>query len=1060
MRKLLLCWAMAGSHLLYAQDSLDFMRSKVQHLFKPVTQAYPTRTFLELGDDLLPLPVSNDPKKNMDLGQFSMLHHSIRTSQPTDKKWPVLQSQLASFSGLSRNRVPMALMDATVSLLNETAITDGSLTYLNGQFLPQSSAFFSTRRVMELSTTRATAEGPDVEVYFPNELWFSDQQGMDVSVQVKLEGNWETIAKGSGLWIRNLSDGVHEISYRIVAGSDTSTGTTSFKVLLPSIQTGMVEWVIPPAMAHFGGRATVQFATGNSSGHVRNPVILVEGIDYYQVAPDLIESGNSDYLDLRDRFRSVITQLSISSTQDFIYLDFRHGADDITRNAEVLRELIGIVNQDKLLGGSSIPNIVIGHSMGGLVARYCLSKMAKEGFNSQTSKLITHDSPHDGAHLPLGLQYLFHGINGIAGRLSFVPYIGQAHDILLAPATVQMLRYRASSINNYTENTWLDQVYKPMVTFPSGGQPFEFIATSLGSECGIPDQPPGQTFFNFDLSFSQIVSIGNPLISLANRVTSWKLRVLAKGQVGTQPSKILSLTLRHDKKFFNGFIQIGATIVNLSANSPGGILNLDYTPGGYYNITNLGFQFLGGLTTPAGAIQLNTGLNGTFTFIPAKSGLDMPGSSNSDYLKGYNPWMNGVPNSRVGTFRAAEPLGIVKNFHHGFLTFYQVKLITHKILNLPFTDFCPLECEPEATIAGPLAICPGSDAPYYIQTTAGDNLQFQWSGSGGIVLGGQNTDGTASFSVDPGNASSSMNIHCTVYKNGCFVTSSLNVDGTTNLAPITVRCGSAPNVTTPGTALCQNSPLGRYFYIESIPIGSNYTISWTPLPDDNGLLPIIEPYMSQGAFRNAFVKTNGVSTLRFRVDIESDCGSRSKDFEIPYNSLIGGSACILCDQGEFARVEPPVVREGTEMEVLVIKPGEGLGTVEIRNLEGELLVSKTSGDESEKMDVSQLEAGSYVVRIQNPETGTWEEKPLEVKPNHFMTINPNPGSDLIQLGFEGALESNTWRVTVVDRFGNVRYDQTLPFQPDGVNVQSLQPDLYLFKVENGPQVYQTWFRKN
>lgn len=512
MRKLLLCWAMAGSHLLIAQDSLDIVRSKVRHLFEPVTATFPTRTFLELGDDLVPLPVSDDPKENIDLGLISMLHHSIRTSQPLDKKWPELQSQLALFKGQGRNRVPMTLIDASVSQFRETAIADGSLSLVNGQFVPQSAAFFSTRRVMELSSTRATAEGPDVEIYFPTELWFSDQQGVDVSVQVKQEANWETVEKGSGLWFRNLSKGVHDISYRIVAGSDTSTGTTSFKVLLPTIQTGMVEWVIPPAMTHFGGRATVQFASGNHSGHVKNPVILVEGIDYYLVAPDLIESGNSDYLDLRDIFRNVVTQSSIASTQDFIYLDFRHGADDIARNAEVLRDLIGIVNQDKLLGGSTTPNVVIGHSMGGLVARYCLSKMAKEGFDSQTSKLITHDSPHDGAHLPLGLQYLFHGINGIAGRLSFVPYIGQAHEILLAPATTQMLRYRASSINNYTENTWLDQVYKPMVTFPSGGQPFEFISTSLGSECGIADQPAGQTFFNFDLSLSQIVSIGNPLI--------------------------------------------------------------------------------------------------------------------------------------------------------------------------------------------------------------------------------------------------------------------------------------------------------------------------------------------------------------------------------------------------------------------------------------------------------------------------------------------------------------------------------------------------------------------
>lgn len=1058
MRKLLLCWAMAGSHLLNAQDSLDFVRTKVQQLFRPVTVTYPTRTFIELGDDLVQIPELNDGKKIMDIVQFSMIHHSIRSAQPLDRKWSDLQSPIDILNSQPRTRVPIALLDANVSMLNPDALVNGTLSYSGGQFFPSGVSFFSDRHVMEMSSTRLTAEGPDVELVFPESLWFSDQQSGSLLVQIKTETAWADITKGSSFWLRDLPEGEHKVQYRIISGADTSLGMTSFRTILPSVQWDFIEWIIPRSFnRHEGGRVTIQLAQSNQSGHVRNPIIMVEGIDYNKVAPDLV-GGNSDW----KRLQSLFLKLSLFpiNEYDLIYLDFGDGAAAIEDNAEVLRDLIALVNQDKVQSGSTTPNVVIGHSMGGLVARYCLSKMAKEGFDSQTTKLFTHDSPHNGAHLPLGLQYLFHGLNAAAAKIPFVPFSNQAHKMLSAPASVQMLKFRATSLNHYEENTWLDQVYRPMVSFSDGSQPFELVTTSLGSECGHIDQNPAQTYFNFDFSLERLFSDGGHLVSILTRSTAWRLKVLAKAQSAEGSSEVLKLSLRVDKKFFNGFIQIGANVISLSASSPASLPRLDFVPGGIYFLSEMGHQFLGGLTTPNLAVFLNSGLTSSFTFIPVISALDMPGLDNQAYFKAYNPWMSNLASARLGRFRAAEPLGELKNYSHTYLSNLQAKLIAHKILNLPYTDFCPLECTPDATIAGPLAICPGSDASYHVQTTGGDNLQYQWSGSGGIVFDGQTTDGTASFSVDPGSPAAAMQINCAVYKNGCFTTTSLGIDGTTNLAPITVRCGSAPNVTTPGTALCQNSPLGRYFYIESIPIGSNYTITWTPLPDDNGLLPIIEPYMSQGAFRNAFVKTNGVSMLRFRVDIISDCGSRSKDFEIPYNSLIGGSACILCDQGEFARVEPPIVKEGTEMEVLVIKPGEGLGTVEIRSLEGELLVSKTSGNESESLDVSQLEAGSYVVRIQNPETGTWEEKPLEVKPDHFMTINPNPGSDLIQLGFEGAENSNTWRVTVVDRFGTVRYDQTLPFQPDGVNVQSLQPDLYLFKVENGPQVYQTWFRKN
>lgn len=1062
MRKLLLCWAMAGSHLLYAQDPLDSIRTRLDHLFQPVKTAFPTKTFLESGDGLIPLPKSSETKKVMNLGRFMLLHQSIRTAQPPDKKWQELRPLAESFQTLARNRVPMSLLDAKVSLLRENAIQTGNLSYANEQFQPHSNGFFEDRRVMELTSTRATAEGPDVELFFPQSLWFTDQQSSEIHLQVKNEsGGWHEISKGESFWLRSLPEGMHRFSYRIISDGDTSVGLTGFKVLLPSTQAGMIEWVIPKVEGrHAGGKATVQLAPGNSSGHVKNPVILVEGIDYYQVAPDLTEQGNSDWQTLKNVFNLVIANGQFYANADIIYLDFAEGADGIERNAEVLRDLIGVVNQDKVLGGSNTPNTVIGFSMGGLVGRFCLSKMARDGVNSQTTKLITNDSPHDGAHLPLGLQYLFHAFNGIVGRIPIVPYAKQAHRMLLAPASVQMLKYRANALNDYSENTWLNQVYKPMVTFPAGAQPFEFISTSSGSECGVVDVTPGQTYFNFDLSLGEIMSISDDFTSFITMENNWRFRVLAWAQGTTENSKILSFTVRFRKKFYNGLVSIGISLPELKANHPSNLPKLDFAPGGKYYMDDFGYKFLGGISTSSTAISLNSGLMGNFCFIPVKSALDMSGLENTDYFKAYNPWMNGLPASRVGTFRAAEPLGPLRNFRHGFLTDFQSKLIVNKVLNLPFNDFCPTDCKPEISVSGPGAICPGGSAPYYIQTTAGDNVQYQWSVSGGIELDGQYPNGEANFSVPSGNTNPNLLINAVVSKNSCEVRSQIVVDGTTILAPIEVRCGSNPNVTNPGDALCQNSGIGKYFYIESIPIGSNYQINWIPLPDDYGVLPEIEPYMSNGAYRNALIRPNGVAVLRFRIEINSDCGSRSKNFEIPFFDQIGSSTCILCDQGSFIRVEPPVVQEGTEAEVLVIKPGEGLGTIEIRDLEGHLIETKTSDGESETMDVSQLEAGNYVVRVQNPTTGEWEEKPLEVKPKTDLAISPNPGTDLVQLNMEGAMENMNWRVTVSDRFGTIRFLQNTAFKPEIINVEALPSDLYLIKVENDQQVFQTWFRKN
>jgi triacylglycerol esterase/lipase EstA (alpha/beta hydrolase family) len=51
-------------------------------------------------------------------------------------------------------------------------------------------------------------------------------------------------------------------------------------------------------------------------------------------------------------------------------------------------------------------NIILGYSMGGLVARYGLAQMVRNGQNTQTRLLLTLDSPHHGANFPLGLQHL------------------------------------------------------------------------------------------------------------------------------------------------------------------------------------------------------------------------------------------------------------------------------------------------------------------------------------------------------------------------------------------------------------------------------------------------------------------------------------------------------------------------------------------------------------------------------------------------------------------------------------------------------------------------------
>lgn len=69
----------------------------------------------------------------------------------------------------------------------------------------------------------------------------------------------------------------------------------------------------------------------------------------------------------------------------------------------MVEKVIEWVNNNKV---GNEQNVVIGMSMGGLVARYALRHMETTNRIHDTKLYISHDAPHQGANLPLSLQAL------------------------------------------------------------------------------------------------------------------------------------------------------------------------------------------------------------------------------------------------------------------------------------------------------------------------------------------------------------------------------------------------------------------------------------------------------------------------------------------------------------------------------------------------------------------------------------------------------------------------------------------------------------------------------
>lgn len=80
------------------------------------------------------------------------------------------------------------------------------------------------------------------------------------------------------------------------------------------------------------------------------------------------------------------------------------GADDIIRNAYSIASFIQKINADLQTVGSTEKLVVVGPSMGGLITRYALAYLEKQGINHNTKVWVSMDSPHQGANIPLAIQ--------------------------------------------------------------------------------------------------------------------------------------------------------------------------------------------------------------------------------------------------------------------------------------------------------------------------------------------------------------------------------------------------------------------------------------------------------------------------------------------------------------------------------------------------------------------------------------------------------------------------------------------------------------------------------
>ncbi|MDT0678526.1 hypothetical protein [Autumnicola musiva] len=132
---------------------------------------------------------------------------------------------------------------------------------------------------------------------------------------------------------------------------------------------------------------------------MRKPLIVAEGLDTGLLGAsgtigdsDITDFLTSIRLSGSNELRDLITN-NTSIDYDVVYVNWDNGTDYLQRNAYVLEEVIKWVNQEKTANGSTTPNVVLGQSMGGVIARYALRDMENRNKPHNTSLYISHDAP-------------------------------------------------------------------------------------------------------------------------------------------------------------------------------------------------------------------------------------------------------------------------------------------------------------------------------------------------------------------------------------------------------------------------------------------------------------------------------------------------------------------------------------------------------------------------------------------------------------------------------------------------------------------------------------------
>lgn len=852
---------------------------------------------------------------------------------------------------------------------------------------------YQSEQVFMLSPPVDFYQGQSLQILLPANLWFTNNAAGITSIQLNAGdgAGYRTLTVGLPLTINYSDTGRKEWTYKlttsggsilyshsqIVIQTDYTPGTTTptppSEVFPPSPFTATKLYLGVAGKAY----ATIRYA--NADHILRRPLIVAEGFDPGIIlAPEERFGLNSLQDFLRDATNdgSNLTNLLSTPTQqyDIIYVDWKNGVDYLQRNAFVLETIIQWVNANKQsVNGVYIPNVVLGQSMGGVIARYALKDMENTGLDHKTRLYISDDAPHQGANVPQGYQHLarhartlYFRAGGIATLIEIIQLIRGGVSPLAAlsladqPASKQMLINfvnGSNNIDNSVHNTWQTELKN--LGYPNGftGTPFRKVAVSNGSECATPQEfNPGANLLTYygkgntrvlgDLAGIWLIPtagalLGQPLslLGVIPGRNDFILDFAVNAQADGISNQVYKGKITYTKKIL-WVIPLTVNLTNRSYNSSSATFPYDYFPGGFYLID----RDLNNSSIQNVFFKYNVVANNkrTFNFVPTVSALDI-GSNNvtltkTDYLTKY---IGATPpaapkNTPFQNFITANFIGKV-NEQHISINRRNGDWIAAELNSNPQIANCNELCS-NITISGSPSMC--APTTYSVSGYSG-TATYLWSsqpqGIVSITPTGNGSQATIS-KIQNGNTTISVTIlsNC----GGSFTASLPIVVGPPTVSISYSMSGSCHSgYQTWSLNASSPSTVTSWLWTVDNPSSGNWYI-YTP----NSPSTLVDVNGGGGISVTA---TNSCGTKKTGVTIYSNCG---------YN-LISASPNPATDDVTISMNEEPAMLSSTTKSKLIyeLRVADQLGNVK--------KYYKYPGVKSAKISLNGLIDGMYTIQV-------------------------------------------------------------------------------------------------